>query len=39
MVKFILDIAENIVGKFESAGYQHFLRFAQCFPKPSFIGF
>ena len=26
---------ENIVGKGENAGYQHFLLFPQCFPKPS----
>ena len=27
---------ENIVGKGENAGYQHFLLFKQCFQKPSF---
>ena len=26
---------ENTVGKEENAGYQHFLLFSQCFPKPS----
>ena len=26
---------ENIVGKGENAGYQHFLLFPQCFQKPS----
>ena len=25
---------ENTVGKGENAGYQHFLLFSQCFPKP-----
>ena len=25
---------ENTVGKGENAGYQHFLLFTQCFPKP-----
>ena len=29
---------ENIVGKAENAGYQHFLLFPQCFPKVSFSG-
>ena len=29
---------ENIVGKGENAGYQHFLLFAQCFRKASFSG-
>ena len=27
---------ENIVGKGENAGYQHFLLFPQCFEKASF---
>ena len=31
----LLDRAENTVGKEENAGYQHFLLFLQCFPKPS----
>ena len=31
MVKFIFDRVENIVGKGENAGYQHFLLFPQCF--------
>ena len=30
-MKFVLGRAENIVGKEENAGYQHFLLFAQCF--------
>ena len=29
---------ENTVGKRENAGYQHFLIFPQCFPKPSSKG-
>ena len=32
---FVLDRVENIVGKGENAGYQHFLLFYQCFQKPS----
>ena len=28
----------NTVGKEENAGYQHFLLFPQCFPKPSSLG-
>ena len=34
--KFILGLVENIVGKGENAGYQHFLLFPQCF-KNDFI--
>ena len=34
----LTDRVENIVGKGENAGYQHFLLFAQCFPKPSLLG-
>ena len=30
---FVFDRVENIVGKGENAGYQHFLLFLQCFPK------
>ena len=29
------DWVENIVGKGENAGYQHFVLFPQCFQKPS----
>ena len=29
--EFILGWVENIVGKGENAGYQHFLLFQQCF--------
>ena len=34
----VLDRVENIVGKGENAGYQHFLLFPQCFLKTSFVG-
>ena len=34
--KFILGRVENIVGKGEKAGDQHFLLFPQCFLKASF---
>ena len=34
MADFDLDGIENIVGKGENAGYQHFLPFQLCFPKP-----
>ena len=36
--KFGLGSVENIVGKGENAGYQHFLLFPQCFQKPSVSG-
>ena len=36
-LKFVLQRVENIVGKGENAGYQHFLLF-QCFQTPSFSG-
>ena len=32
------DRVESTVGKGENAGYQHFLLFPQCFPKPSSLG-
>ena len=32
-VKVVFHRIENIVGKEENAGYQHFLLFAQCFQK------
>ena len=35
---FSLGWVENIVGKEESAGYQHFLLFPQCFQKATFSG-
>ena len=33
--KFVLERVENIVGKGENAGYQHFLFFPECFQKAS----
>ena len=36
--KSVLETVENIVGKGENAGYQHFLLFPQCFPKGSSAG-
>ena len=35
----IFGKAENIVGKGENAGYQHFLFFPQCFQKDPFLGY
>ena len=37
-LKFVLGRVENIVGKGENAGYQHFVLFPQCFQKLSFSG-
>ena len=37
-LKFVLRRVENIVGKGENAGYQHFLLFPQCFQKVSLSG-
>ena len=37
-LKFVLGRVENIVGKGENAGYQHFLLFPQFFQKVSFSG-
>ena len=34
----VFDMIENIVGKGENAGYQHFLLFQQCFQKASSLG-
>ena len=36
MIISVFDRIENIVGKGENAGYQHFLLFPQCFEKASF---
>ena len=36
MVISVFDRVENIVGKGENSGYQHFLLFPQCFEKASF---
>ena len=38
MMIFLIDRVENIVGKGENAGYQHFLLFPHCFPKGSSLG-
>ena len=35
MMISLLNRVENTVGKGENAGYQHFLLFPQCIPKPS----
>ena len=35
--KFALGRVENIMGKGENSGYQHFLLFQQCFQKASFL--
>ena len=32
-LNFVLGVVENIVGKGENAGSQHFLLFPQCFQK------
>ena len=36
MMKGVLDWIENIVGKGENVGFQHFLLFLPCFPKAAF---
>ena len=36
MIISAFDRVENIVGKGENAGYQHFLLFSQCFQRASF---
>ena len=38
MILSAFDREENIVGKGENAGYQHFLLFLQSFQKASFKG-
>ena len=38
MVISVFDRVENIVGRGENAGHQHFLLFTQCFPKASYTG-
>ena len=38
MMISLYDRVENTVGKGENAGYQHFLLYPQCFPKPSSLG-
>ena len=37
-IQFVLGRVENIVGKEENAGCQHFLPFPQCFQKATFSG-
>ena len=37
-LKFVSGRVENIVGKGENGGYQHFLLFPQCFEKVSYTG-
>ena len=37
-MKFVYRKIENIEGKGENAGYQHFLLFQQCFQNTSFSG-
>ena len=37
-IRFSLGRSQNILGKGESAAYQHFLLFPQCFQKASFPG-
>ena len=37
-LKFVLERVENILGKGENAGYQHFLLLPKCFQKPFFSG-
>ena len=36
ILRFVLGMVVNIVGKGENAGYQHFLLFPQCFQKVFF---
>ena len=38
MMISVFHRVENILGKGENAGYQHFLLFPQCFQKASFLG-
>ena len=38
MLRFNLERLENILGKGESASYQSFLLFLQCFSNPAFLG-
>ena len=38
VAKCVFERVENIVGKGENAGNQHFLLFQQCFQKASFLG-
>ena len=38
MTILLCDRLENTLGKGENAGYQHFLLFPKCFPRPSPLG-
>ena len=38
MMISVFDRIENMLGKGENAGYQHFLLFPPCFQKPSSLG-
>ena len=38
MMIFVFDRVENIVGKGENAGYQHFLLLPQCFQRAFYPG-
>ena len=38
MMISVINRVENILGKGENAGYQHFLLFPQCFQKAYFFG-
>ena len=38
MMEIVFQMVENIVGKVENAGNQHFLLFPQCFQKTSPAG-
>ena len=38
MMIFLFGRVENTVGEGENAGYQYFLLFPQCFPKPPSLG-
>ena len=37
-LKFVSERIENIQGKGENAGHQHFLLFPECFQKPLSLG-
>ena len=37
LVRFVSERVENIVGKEEKAGYQHYLLSQQCFQNPFFL--
>ena len=37
-LKYVLGRIENMVGKGENAGYQHFLLFPPCFQKTPYAG-